>query len=79
MVGYSVALKTRYGDDTFVMGYCNDVMSYIPTKEAWDEGGYEVQMAHVVYGLPAPWTRDITDRIVAAACGLADKREERTR
>ena len=79
MVGYSVALKTRYGDDTFVMGYCNDVMSYIPTKEAWDEGGYEVQMAHVVFGLPAPWTHDITDRILAAACGLADKREERTR
>ena len=54
-------------------------MSYIPTKEAWDEGGYELQMAHVVFGLPAPWTHDITDRILATACGLADKRKEGTK
>ena len=74
MSGYSVELKKRYGDDTVVMGYSNDVMSYIPTPEAWDEGGYEVTIAHMVFGLPAPWTRDVTDRILNAAYRLAAER-----
>ena len=72
MSGYSVALKKRFGDDTVVMGYSNDVMSYIPTPEAWDEGGYEVTLAHYVFGLPAPWTHDVTDRILNAAYKLAE-------
>jgi hypothetical protein len=72
MSGYSIALKKRFGDDTIVMGYCNDVMSYIPTPEAWDEGGLEVERAHFSYGLPAPWKHDITDRILNAAYRLAE-------
>ena len=72
MSGYSIALKKRFGDDTIVMGYCNDVMSYIPTPEAWDEGGLEVERAHFSYGLPAPWKHDITDRILTAVYRLAE-------
>src|SRR5690606_4344863 len=41
LVGYSIALKQIYGPDTFVMGYSNDVMAYIPTASVLAEGGYE--------------------------------------
>ena len=64
--GYSREIKKTHGDDAFVMGYCDDVMSYIPTPEMWDEGGYEVATAHLVYMLPAPWSRDVTKRILDA-------------
>ena len=71
MIGYAVELKRRYGEDSFVMGYCNDVMSYIPTPEAWDEGGYEVEHVHSESGLPAGWTRDVTKLILDAVDRIA--------
>ena len=71
-VGYSLAIKRRFGNDTFVMGYCNDVMSYIPTEEAWAEGGYEVDKVYCESGLPAQWTRDVTKRIMDAVWKIAE-------
>jgi hypothetical protein len=35
---------------TFVVGYCNDLILYIPTCEAYAQGGYEVDMARVAAG-----------------------------
>lgn len=46
-VGYSVALKRIFGQDIFVMGYTNDIMSYIPTAKMLAEGGYETIMSPV--------------------------------
>ena len=71
--GYSLDLKSLFGKETIVMGYCNDIMSYIPTEVIWDEGGYEGFTAHRVYGLPARWTRDAQTRIMEAAASLAGK------
>ena len=71
--GYSLDLKSLFGKETFVMGYCNDIMSYIPTEVIWDEGGYEGFTAHRVYGLPSRWTRDVQTRIMEAASSLAGK------
>lgn len=68
--GYSVRLKSLYGNDLFVMGYANDVMSYIPTTVIWDEGRYEGMDAPCVYALPARWTRDVEERIVDGVAGL---------
>lgn len=69
--GYSLDLKSIFGQDVIVMGYSNDVMAYIPTETIWDEGGYEGFVSHRVYGLPARWTRDVHDRIIKAAVSLA--------
>lgn len=69
--GYSIELKSLFGQDVFVMGYCNDVMAYIPTETVWEEGGYEGLMSHRVYGLPSRWTRDVHDRIIQSAVSLA--------
>ena len=62
--GYAVLIKSEYGSDAFVLGYSNDVMSYIPTPVIWDEGRYEGATAHRVYALPSGWTRDVQDRIM---------------
>jgi hypothetical protein len=35
---------------TFVAGYCNDLIGYIPTSAAYGEGGYEVDAARVAAG-----------------------------
>lgn len=35
---------------TFVLGYCNDLIGYIPTCAAYAEGGYEVDTARIAAG-----------------------------
>jgi hypothetical protein len=65
-VGYSNRIKRELGGGrTWVAGYANDVMAYIPTRRVWDEGGYEGAGAMVYYGLPTRWANDVEDRIVA--------------
>ena len=69
--GDAVQIKSEYGNDAFVLGYSNDVMSYIPTPVIWDEGRYEGATAHRVYALPSGWTRDVQDRIMDTIHSLA--------
>lgn len=38
----------------FICGYCGGSLGYIPTAEAFAEGGYEVEAAFRFYGFPAP-------------------------
>jgi hypothetical protein len=69
VVDYSLAFKAKYGEKTWVTGYANDVMSYIPSHRIWEEGRYEAG-AFFVYGLPAlRWCEDIETRI----SGCVDK------
>lgn len=37
---------------TFVCGYSNGSVGYLPTPTAYEEGGYEVDSAHQYYGYP---------------------------
>ena len=46
-----IALKANpYFRHTFVLGYCNDLVGYIPTREAYEVGGYEVESSRVAQG-----------------------------
>ncbi|MCS7237729.1 MAG: neutral/alkaline non-lysosomal ceramidase N-terminal domain-containing protein [Thermoguttaceae bacterium] len=66
VVDYALRLGELYGSSTWVTGYTNDVMAYIPSRRVWQEGGYE-SGAFSVYGLPAKrWSEDIETRILAA-------------
>jgi hypothetical protein len=72
-VDYALSFKKRFGPATWVAGYTNDVMSYIPSRRVWQEGGYE-SGAFEVYGLPVRrWCADIEDRITAAAVRVAGR------
>lgn len=67
VVDYVHALRERLGPNSWVAGYSNAVMAYIPSARVRAEGGYEAG-AFNVYGLPAlSWSADIEERIIAAA------------
>jgi len=66
VVDYALTFKQAFGPQTWVNGYTNDVMSYIPSERVWKEGGYEAG-GFSAFGLPAKtWTPDIQDRITSA-------------
>jgi hypothetical protein len=46
---FTTILRERIKKPLFVVGYANAVFGYIPTKEAYEEGGYEVDQAHFFY------------------------------
>jgi hypothetical protein len=65
VVDYSIRLKQELtGVSTWVAGYSNDVMAYIPSRRVLMEGGYEGESAMIYYGLPTKWSPDVEDHIV---------------
>jgi hypothetical protein len=67
VVDYSLRLKKELGPDrTWVAGYTNDVMAYVPSLRVLKEGGYEGGGAMVYYGLPTVWGPRVEELIVAA-------------
>ena len=70
-VSYSIQLKKILGDDIFVMGYSNDVMSYIPSNVELSKGGYEIESSPMVYGLPATWKPGLENTIIQETVNLA--------
>jgi hypothetical protein len=73
VIDYAVRLKQMFGRDIFVMGYSNDVMSYIPSARVLREGGYEGASSQVVYGMPGLWEADIEARIIQKVLDLAER------
>lgn len=67
VVDYSLRLKRELGPDTWVAGYANDVMAYIPSERVLKEGGYEGARSMIVYGHPSPWAPGLEDKIVTKA------------
>ena len=71
VVDYAVRLKAEFGrDTTWVAGYSNDVMAYVPSRRVLMEGGYEGGGAMVYFGLPAPWAPNVEETIVGAVRGM---------
>jgi hypothetical protein len=65
VVDYSLKLRDRYGwNTTWVSGYNNDLLSYIPSQRVLKEGGYEGTTGMFEYGHRASYTDDVEARIV---------------
>jgi hypothetical protein len=65
VVDYALRLKKEIQPGhTWVSGYCNDVMAYIPSLRVLKEGGYEGREAMVYYGLPTAWGPRVEELIV---------------
>jgi neutral ceramidase len=69
VVDYALRFKAEYGwEDTWVAGYSNDVMGYIPSLRVLREGGYEGGGAMVNYGRPGP-LGEAVEEVIAAKVG----------
>jgi hypothetical protein len=65
VVDYSLRLKRELpGSPVWLAGYCNDVMTYIPSRRVLEEGGYEGRGAILLGSLPSPWSPTIEERII---------------
>jgi len=64
VVDYALRFKVKYGAGTWVLGYTDDMISYIPSRRVWLEGGYEGGPNLYEYGRPAlRWAGDVEERI----------------
>jgi neutral ceramidase len=67
VVDYALRFKKEFGSGTWVCGYADDMIAYIPSRRVWEEGGYEGGAKLYEYGRPAfRWGGDIEDRIAEA-------------
>ncbi|MGV3502864.1 MAG: neutral/alkaline non-lysosomal ceramidase N-terminal domain-containing protein [Adhaeribacter sp.] len=71
VVDYALKLKQLFGPATFVLGYSNDVMGYIPSVRVLKEGGYEGASSQMVYGQPALWAPELESTILTEMARLA--------
>lgn len=66
VVDYALRFKREFGPGTWVCGYTDDMIAYIPSRRVWEEGGYEGGSNLYEYGRPAfRWAGDVEDRIAA--------------
>lgn len=75
VIDYLLRLKKEVSTSRtlWVMGYANDVMSYIPSARVLKEGGYEADSSQIYYGMPGKWSTTIEDTIVAKVKELASR------
>jgi neutral ceramidase len=74
VVDYALRFKAEFGEGTWVCGYADDMISYIPSRRVWEEGGYEGGSNLYEYGRPAfRWAGDIEDRISATVQKLVNQ------
>jgi neutral ceramidase len=77
VVDYALAFKAEYGPDTWVCGYADDMISYVPSRRVWLEGGYEGGPNLYEYGRPAlRWAGDIETRITRTVTKLVKSVEK---
>lgn len=62
VVDYALRFKREFGEGTWVCGYADDMIAYIPSRRVWEEGGYEGGSSLYEYGRPAfRWSGQIED------------------
>ena len=67
VVDYALRFKAEFGPGTWVCGYVDDMISYIPSRRVREEGGYEGGSNLYEYGRPAlRWSGDVEDRITTS-------------
>ena len=72
VVDYALRFKKEFGPGTWVCGYADDLVAYIPSRRVWEEGGYEGGSFLYEYGRPAlRWAGDVEDRIAEGVRRLA--------
>jgi hypothetical protein len=77
VVDYALRFKHEFGPGTWVCGYADDMIAYIPSRRVWEEGGYEGGSNLYEYGRPAfRWAGDLENRIAASVRKLVKQVRE---
>lgn len=77
VVDYALRFKKDFGPGTWVCGYADDMIAYIPSRRVWEEGGYEGGSNLYEYGRPAVrWGGDVENRIAAGVQQLVKQVSE---
>ena len=58
---------------TITVAYSNGLIAYVPSKETYALGGYEVNGSHFYFLRPAPFAKEIEDLIVAKTVDIVQK------
>jgi len=78
VVDYCLRFKKEYGNDnTWVAGYNNELLSYIPSLRVLREGGYEGVDDMDEYGLPAPYAEELEEMIAGKVDALMKATKDR--
>jgi hypothetical protein len=70
--GLEIKRRSSYRQ-TFVAGYTNGCVGYVPTASAYPHGGYEVQTAHLFYRVPEPVVPAAEQMLVDACLHTLDR------
>lgn len=70
----AVEIAASIGGTAMVTGYTNGCPGYLPPRDEYKFGGYEVVDAHRYYGMPAPFAAGSAEKLVQAAVDLASIR-----
>lgn len=74
VVDYSLKFKGSHGwNSTWVCGYNNDLLSYVPSLRVLKEGGYEGITGMYEYGHRAPYTETVEEQITRKVEELVEK------
>lgn len=77
VVDYALRFKKEFGPGTWVCGYTDDMIAYIPSRRVWEEGGYEGGSNLYEYGRPAlRWSGEVEERIAACVHKLVKQVRE---
>ena len=76
VVDYSLRLRRELGENVWVLGYCNDVMAYIPSERVLKEGRYEGDTSMIPYGKPSRWAPGLEEQIVRKAHELVERTKQ---
>ena len=69
----AIALRNEFPSVALVfIGYGSPLAGYLPTDEALDEGGYEVEYAYRFYGRPAAFTKGSEPAVAAGIKNLIE-------
>lgn len=70
-VEIGLGIKEACGVPSLVASYCNQVVGYIPYPDAYPQGGYEVDMAYMMFGYPAPYQPQASLELMQASSQAA--------
>ncbi len=75
-VEYGLSIKERLGGPTWILGYTNGSLGYIPTPDAYERQDYEADLAYRYHAYPAPFSSKTGQSIVDTATRWREEKSQ---